>query len=1047
MMSAQRPRFSNIFAVDADGRGIGRFMRIGARLASWPLALLTLIAVVLELGVYRTEIKIPGPFTPEAGPPYHLLILEIPRGSLATRWRQRPLGDNAQQLGSELDLYIDGHQVRPPHSAHQAIREGTTTGFSHWENVVIFALPPDVENGPETTVTLSYPARPRRGLTFALALLTALLGGFVYKPRAGFFARALAAVQGRIPRLVFWPLAVLTLMALILEFGAYQTEIKIPGPFAHEAGPPYHSLILEIPRGSLATWWRQRPLGDDAQRPFRSELELRIDGRPVRPPHSEHPAIRESTTTGFSHWENVVIFALPPDIKNGPETTVTLSYPTRPRRGLTFTLAFLAAISGLILLQSRVGLLAAAMYVASVAKRYQKSLTFLVGTPHLILFGLCWVGLAASAFFVGSSFYAWVNGWSLPTTALIRRSAIAQWAVNNEPYLGYLLLTLAGIGASVSWMAGSQARRGLPTRLLALCGFAVAACAFILCDSAMWSGILRPGDPHFANVGGLIPFLDAEYYLGSSYDQVRGGVWNEVSLRRPLAIAFRSVLLVFGNFSLPLMLVLQACLVAAATCFATIAVAAWRGIWAGVTFFALTYIYARYFVPTTLTEPLGLFWALLSIPFFIEAFRSRSEKPALIAFALTTIALMTRMGSMFTIPALLIWLVWQFGRGAAAKLRVFTLALVIFLGIAGMNSLLKNVYGTDPGTSNFYYVICGLTIGTTWDGCVAKLASEGKSLDPGEPARAKQLYAMAWDNFKAKPGVFFGRLASGATEFVTRLPDLLWKGYGAIPEPEWLWRKLLTAVCLIGLFQLARKITAVELTFWALVWASIVASASIVYFDDGARTLAASHPLIALFFAMGMGDPAASAPAEQRAPSRLSGYGALGLIVTAALFICIPWMAHRFAAAGEMAGNPLLQKPAEAFVFGGRRMTGFLVVADGQPLRSDIPSLHFADFDAMIARSDMELYQDLIHPVIPTLPFGFVFAPRLEKDVQSLNQFIVPAEVLERPDVPSWRFQLKSWGYRPTAGYGELWSYVTKAEPWPCIDRFREAIETGRCRN
>jgi hypothetical protein len=252
---------------------------------------------------------------------------------------------------------------------------------------------------------------------------------------------------------------------------------------------------------------------------------------------------------------------------------------------------------------------------------------------------------------------------------------------------------------------------------------------------------------------------------------------------------------------------------------------------------------------------------------------------------------------------------------------------------------------------------------------------------------------------------------------------------------------------LIGILNAARRITTVELTFWSLVWASIAGSVSIIYFDDGARTLAASYPLIALFFAMGMGSPAASAAREPPAHLRLSRYAGLGLAVAGLLFLGVPWLAHRFSSIGETAGSPLFQKPGEAFVSGGRRMTGFLVVADDQPLRSDTPSLHWTDFDAIVSRSNMEGYQKLIHPVAPPLPFGFVFAPRLEKDRESLALFIVPAEVLERSTVPTWRFQLTGWGYKPTSRHGELWFYVTKAEPWPCTYRFREAIETGRCRN
>ncbi|MDT7812730.1 MAG: hypothetical protein QOJ42_2646, partial [Acidobacteriaceae bacterium] len=568
--------------------------------------------------------------------------------------------------------------------------------------------------------------------------------------------------------------------------------------------------------------------------------------------------------------------------------------------------------------------------------------------------------------------------------------------------------------------------------LVLWCGLPIAACAFVLCISAMWAGMVRPGDPNAVSIGGLIPFSDAHGHIAAAYDQARDGTWITFAQRRLLASAFRSVLLFFGNYSLPAMMILQACLLAAAACFAAYRVAMWRGIWAAIAFFGLTYIYARYFVATALTEPLGLFWALLSVGFFIEAFRTGSVKPALVAFAMTTVAMMTRMGSMFTIPALLLWLVWQFGHGTAAKLRIGAVSIGILLGVLGVNSLLQKAYGTSHGSSgsNFAYVLCGLTIGTTWDGCPAKLAAEGEPLRGDEATVATQLYALAWKNFSAQPQIFFGRLAEGVEAFASQFPDVIWRGYGlAIDEPDWLFRNVLTAISLIGFFYIAaRRANSVELTFWALLWASIVVSSSIVYFDDGTRTLAASHPLMALFFAMGLSSPIL-ASREALSPSRSSRYGSLGLIVAAALFVCVPWIAHRFSPISAMGGNSLVPKPNEALVFGGHRMSGFLVVEDGLPLRSDVPTLHAADFDAIIEQSGVESYQGLLHPVTPPLPFGFVFAPRLEDGVLSSSHFIVPADIMDRRDIPAWHFKLEPWQHKPDAP-GNYWFYVSKAEPW-----------------
>ncbi|MCP1914588.1 hypothetical protein J2R96_007068 [Bradyrhizobium elkanii] len=838
-------------------------------------------------------------------------------------------------------------------------------------------------------------------------------------------------------RSVFWLLALLTLAALALQLGIRQKEFEFSGPFGPETNPPQASLILGVPQEPPAPWWRQPLLGDSGEKPLQSFLELRIDGRRMGPPHTLHEIIRSGTTTGFSHWGDRVIFALPPDVKNDATATVTLRYSVRPRSWLTAALAILTALLGCYAYSGPLG---------SFAKRFGKqSMAVALRAPYWILAGLCGTALAASAVFALTSLYALMMGYALPTTALIRWSPIAGWAANNEPYLAYPLLMLAGLGAATTWSMGSNALQQslirsyeqFSRRLLTWCGLPIVACAYIYCISSMWAGIVRPNDPNTTSLGGLLPFSDANGYLASAFGQVTNGTWSWFALRRPLAAAFRSVLLIFGNLSLQQMLILQACLLAGAICFATHAIMKWRGVWAGIAFFALAYIYSRYFVPTTLTEPLGLFWALLSIPFFLKAFHDRSVSAALVAFAMTAIALMTRMGSMFTLPALVVWLVWQFGRDAKAKLRIGLAAFCILLGVLGLNSVLPRVYAAGPGsmtTGNFAYVLCGLSMGTTWDGCLKELAAEGKPIVGTEEAMVRQLYSAAWTHFRANPGVLFRRLGESVVEFATTFPGLLWRGYGWVVQPDWLAQNVLTAICIAGLLYGAiRRTKAVELTFWALLWASIVASSAFIYFDDGARALAASQPMIALFFALGMSSRVGSLT-EPAAHSRLPRNGLVGLAAAAMLFVCVPWAAYRLAP-GKQEGANLSQLPNETFVFGGRRMSGFLVVDDGQPLRNEIPSIHLSDFAAIIAQSGVEHFQDLIHPIMPPLPFGFVFAPRLEKDVIGEPLYIVPAEVVERRDIEVWHLDVKQWG-QLHAGFGmPYWLYVTKAEPWPAARR------------
>ena len=174
--------------------------------------------------------------------------------------------------------------------------------------------------------------------------------------------------------------------------------------------------------------------------------------------------------------------------------------------------------------------------------------------------------------------------------------------------------------------------------------------------------------------------------------------------------------------------------------------------------------------------------------------------------------------------------------------------------------------------------------------------------------------------------------------------------------------------------------------------------------------LAASCPLIALFFAMGMSNRIGHAK-----------WTALALTVIAKslprtncdgrVFICVPWMAHHFSPIGTMVQRNPTRKQGEAFVFGGRRMSGFLVVPDEQPLRDDVPSLHLADFEAIVRQSGVELYQDLIHPTLPPLPFGFVFAPRVEKGTATAFPCTSCRQrSLNAATFPAWHFRPASMG-------------------------------------
>jgi hypothetical protein len=819
-------------------------------------------------------------------------------------------------------------------------------------------------------------------------------------------------------KFTFWPFVIFTLVLFGLEVGVWETTETHWGPFVQDPFVPASLSGRSVGFAIHGTHAFKCCVGlrsDNNEHPFQSDLRLWINEREIGPPHTQHELISKGETAGFSNWAEYVIFALPPGVQNDSTAKATVRYALRPVWGSTAAFALATSLLGLI--------------------AYRRGA---LGAPHILLLTLGYAGLALSILYVAWTLVALAAGWALPTTALIRWFSIAQWMCRNEPFLPYVLLACVGLGVVAAWLrplfnlapAEQEKEEAAFRCFFQRWGLLITACALTFSISGMWAGLVRSSDLDGFAIAGMIQFTDAAGHLTAAHDQAKDGVWNAFALRRPIAAAFRSTLLFFAGFSLSAMLLLQACLLAGAICFASAAVTRWRGLWAGVTFFALTYICVRTFAPTTLSEPLGLLAALASVPFFIEAFRTGSVPAALLAFAFTTIALMTRMGSMFTIPAVMLWLVWQFGTTLRERIRVALIAGAIISGIGTTNYLLETGYGNHQQYltgSNFSYTLCGLTMGTTWDRCRAELAERIAQRPHTEGMPTEAAYSLAWENFTNHPSVFFNRLLAGAHAFLTYVPDLLFRGYGAVIEPSWFPRTLILALILIGLlYVLSRRENRKQVGFWILLWASIVTSAAFVFFDQGQRVLASSYPLIFLFFAMGMTGPNIAIRREDTVAPKLVRFGATLLIASLFLFFSIPWLAHRLSPAQSLMAGSIAGKSDQAVVFGGRRLAGFLVLPDEMPLRKETASLHLSEFEAIIKQSDIEKYQGLIHPEMPPLPFGFIFAPRLEKDAASVYQFIVPPDVMERRDVKAWRMHVKRW--QPETG-GNWWLYVTRAEP------------------
>jgi hypothetical protein len=982
------------------------------------LALAVAVLLSLELGLWTEAELHHGPFLKAQG-----AMVYVPVGAKHLNLVRSDSNDHPRQ--STLRLWVNGSEYGGPHSVHAQIAKGEPGLFSHWGTNVFLALPQGTANDKGTTIRLSYPLQlPSRPLSLALiyVFLTCLILSF----GRNLHPRIILAGLRKQRRLAAIAILIGTGGIVALEAGVLTREVAVHGPFASET-PGSSMLVVPVVAHASLLDKLLTARSDTNEAPLRSRLTLFVDGQKYSP-HALHDVIRSGQSGLFSHWDGAVRFALPKGLVNNSAVEVRLIYPLQLASGW-LTLAVIAALLTLWL----------AIEVPWLTK---DRVALLLSIPAGCLFLLLLVAGLGTAVYAFATAYGGIAGWALPTT-IFRVIPGGTLVASAEPYFMEVVLFVAAFGILAHWgayqsealtpkVAAAEARTAQAAGLF---GLPIAFGLVILSVSAQWAGMWRPGDFTGAAVAGLVPFSDANSYFGQAHDVLRDGVFGVLGARRPIAEAFRSTLLAFGGYSYSNMIILQSLLFSAVTFIASVSIARWRGLWAGIAFFAMIFVIGREFISTSLTESLGLIWAIAAVPFFAESLRSRSFWPGIIALLIFAVAMFTRMGSMFTIPAIWLWLVSQFGSTFRRKFVILIICGGATIGVALVNFGVAKLYTRDLGMvgSNFSYVLCGRTIGGLWSDCLTRYKKEiPPEVRNNENRLVKLMYTKAYENFINRPSVLFVSLEEGALEFASAVPSILTQGYLPIPLRLSDSGRLFQIVVLFGLGMALLRMRRHELLFWLLFWASALLSAGFIYFDDGRRAMIAIYPMAALFFASGLKNKHAH-PATAPRPALVGTRTALTVAAFGLVGLIAPAFAHVFLRPSAYLPSTAAGTPNERFVFGGQRVTGVYVEADGAPLRSDVPSMHLSDFTDIVHQSGLEQYQDLVTPQAPPTPFGFIESPNLVEGTPTGQLYIVPPEVLLKKNIPAWHFVVENWGNEK--GFGRYWFRVAKAEPLQKDDR------------
>jgi hypothetical protein len=623
--------------------------------------------------------------------------------------------------------------------------------------------------------------------------------------------------------------------------------------------------------------------------------------------------------------------------------------------------------------------------------------------------------------------YAFITGKFLPAGYVFRKLAPATWLNEAVVRLPVSLLIASAVGSALWWLAAAFKQQASTQTFEVSFASAVRwtgpllmiALLTIILGSGGYSGFITSADVQYMAFGSLVPYSDSLGYALSTFYLAGDGRWDWVSGTRPFAAAFRNLFMLVGGYSYLANIVVQMIALSLALYFATRSVSRWRGLWSGAAFLALSLVFSRSYIASTMTETLGLIWAFVSIGFFAEALRARSFPCAVATIGFTMLAQQTRMGAVFIVPALMAWTIYELSpKGRRWRDFIIVCAAVAIPVLVG--SFLVRVFGalnTAEGW-NLAYIACALATDSEWYECGARIPPNL----PTPAARADFMYALAWEGLRTDPTKLFSKLYKNGSSFLWVLPHNMIVAHDPpiVLQPG--TARNLLALLIPGMaYFVFRKGRAADTVLFVALFVLIFLSALLIFHHDGWRSLYATHPLMALIFAIGFANPAAT---ESTTPSPSASAMLTFSGIVAGALIVAPFVVRHL-------GEPPAQiaAPGQRFVYGGRMVTGFIIVPDGTPPMKQTPSLPASTFASIMTRVPMETeWGPFIADITSRAPIAFFWTPDLRISTRSGGLYFGPPEIVTNRKAKAWRLTIGNPAWKKPRSAID---FVERAEPLP----------------
>lgn len=383
----------------------------------------------------------------------------------------------------------------------------------------------------------------------------------------------------------------------------------------------------------------------------------------------------------------------------------------------------------------------------------------------------------------------------------------------------------------------------------------VIVCISLLPALICWS----KADSNYYNIGGLIPWSDAKNFYSGAENLLQTGKFDSWNQRRPLNAALLAVRLAVTGNNFQYALLVQGVLFGLACFSATYVVAQIFNFSAGCIMFSVVFAYAATCLPTTMSECLGITLGLLAFSLLCYGIYIDKQTVYFSGLVVLTLALLARAGPMLVLPVLVIYAGFIFRSKHRYSWRAMGIASICIIFGFFINYCLLWLYGDGSGIflGNFSHTFYGLAVGGK--GWKQIYLDYPQAYFMPEAELMNFIYSKAWEKFLSNPFMllkaYFGGLFSMPLMLVGHLSRLIvFQNDGNSPYN--LLHVIIAGIVLfpfflVGLVRFLRLYRDhIIFQFMSVVLFAFFLSLPIIYKDGAMRTIAATFPFIAAFFAL-----------------------------------------------------------------------------------------------------------------------------------------------------------------------------------------------------